>query len=256
MNKYLQITKFTIKKETKFIVNYIASIFGFSMHILIFYFIWDYILGDKQLHGYTTNMLIWYVIMGEYIYCSSNKCNKQISADVKNGTIANMLTKPINFVLYLFFENASNILKFIINVVVAIILGIIMAGPLDLSLVNFMFVAISLILSILLNMLLEIIIGLLAFFIEEIKALYLVLSKLMLIIVFSPIEMFPSWAQALLKFLPTTYTVYAPSKILVMFEIRDATKLILCQIISILICCLILFLEYKKGVKKINVNGG
>ena len=49
MNKYLQITKFTIKKESKFILNYLSSIFGFTIHIIVFYFIWDYILGSKQL---------------------------------------------------------------------------------------------------------------------------------------------------------------------------------------------------------------
>lgn len=256
MNKYLQITKFTIKKEAKFILNYLSSIFGFTIHIIVFYFIWDYILGSKQLNGYTTNMLIWYVIVGEYILYSSNKFNRQISSDVKNGTIANMLTKPINFVLYLFFENASNIIKIIVNLIAAILLGLIMAGPISLSITNVIFFIISILFSILLNIMFELIIGLSTFFIEETKALYLVLSKLMLIIVFSPVEMFPQWGQIILKFLPTTYAIYAPAKILVMFDISQAIKLILCQLLSIIICCGILFLQYKKGVKKINVNGG
>ena len=256
MNKYLQVTKFTLKKETNFITNYIFQIFGYAIHIIVFYFVWDYILGDKILMGYTKEMLIWYVIVGEFVIYSTNKCYRQISFMVKNGDIANMLIKPINFVYYLFFENASNFVKVLINIIAALVLGIFMAGKIEISIQSSILFVISIILSLILAILFEIIIGLMSFFIEEVKAFYLVISKLMLIVVFSPIEMFPVWAQVVLKMLPTTYAVYAPAKILVLFETNNAIELLICQIISILICITILHFQYKKGVKKINANGG
>jgi len=256
MNKYLQITKFTLKKETNFITNYIFQIFGYAIHIIVFYFVWDYILGDKILMEYTKQMLIWYVIVGEFVIYSTNRCNKQISSMVKNGDIANMLTKPINFVYYLFFENTSNFVKVFINIIAALLLGILMAGKIQISVQSLVLFIISIMLSLILAILFEIIIGLMSFFIEEVKALYLVISKLMLIVVFSPIEMFPMWAQVVLKMLPTTYAIYAPAKILVLFETNNAIELLICQIVSILICIVVLHFEYKKGVKKINANGG
>lgn len=256
MNKYLQVTKFSLKKDANFLVNYIFNILGYTIHILVFYFVWDYILGDKMLNGYTRSMLIWYVIIGEFIIYSANRCNREICSMVKNGDIANMLLKPINFVYYLFFQNISNFVNILVNIVAGFVLGILMAGSIEISVQSILIFTISIILSLILKVLFEIMIGLMAFFIEEVKALYLIISKLMLIIVFSPVEMFPMWIQHILNILPTTYAIYAPAKILLKFELNDAIKLIICQLISILFCVIILHIEYKEGVKKINANGG
>lgn len=256
MNKYLQVTKFSLKRDANFLVNYIFNLLGYTIHILVFYFVWDYILGDKMINGYTRSMLIWYVIIGEFIIYAVNKTNREISSMVKNGDIANMLLKPINFVYYLFFQNISNFVNILVNLVTGLTLGLFMAGGIEVSIESIILFTVSIILSLVLKVLFEIMIGLMAFFIEEVKAIYLIISKLMLIVVFSPIEIFPVWIQYILRFLPTTYTVYAPGRILLMFEFKEAIRLILCQIISILFCVLVLHIEYKKGVKKINANGG
>ena len=257
MNKYIKIAFFSIKKEVKFMTDYISSLFAYFIHVLVFSFIWDYILQDRiSLGEYTKNDLIWYVLVGEFILYAISNNYREISEKVKNGDIATMLTKPVNFVFYIFSEKMSNIIKIVFNLVMFVILGVVMTDGINLCLSQILFFGISMIIAIFIAILIDMIIGLAAFFLEEVKSVYLILSKAMLLLVFSPLEIFPEWTQIIFRFLPTTYAIYAPAKILVKYELNDAINLITMQLISVVICIIVIAIEYKKGVKKINVNGG
>ena len=99
-------------------------------------------------------------------------------------------------------------------------------------------------------------IGMMAFLTEENKSFYLVISKAMLLLVFTPLEFFPNIVQTIFKFLPTTYVVYPPGKILVSYDLKTSLLLILCQIVALTIVFAGAYLINRKGVKNINVNGG
>jgi ABC-2 type transport system permease protein len=95
-----------------------------------------------------------------------------------------------------------------------------------------------------------------AFITEENRAFYHIVSKMILIVLFTPLEFFSESIQKFLVILPTTYVVYPSAKILVNFNIYSDIKLILCQIVSEIIVVYLIYITYKKGVKDINVNGG
>ena len=78
MRKYIEIFKYSIKTQIKFIVDYIVSLFSFAIHIFIFNELWDYILQGKQVAGYTREELIWYIIIAEFITYSAFKIYKKI----------------------------------------------------------------------------------------------------------------------------------------------------------------------------------
>ncbi len=100
-------------------------------------------------------------------------------------------------------------------------------------------------------------IGLVSFFIEDSGPFYWVYSKIILVLgTIFPIEYFPGIIQKVLNYSPVYVVSYGPAKLFVNFTWDKAISIIVAQIIYILIsygiCCLI----YKKGVKRINVNGG
>lgn len=256
MKKYFEIFKFNLKMQTAFKVNYIFKIISFTLHIFVFSSLWDYLLKDKLILGYSKLELIWFVIIGEFIIYTTSHNYIRISEMVKNGDIANMLTKPVNFVLYLMAEELSTIVKVIFNLVLAIILGLLMAGFVEFSMIKLIFVILSMLFGILMIILIEVAIGLLAFITEENEPFYLIISKAMLILVFVPVEFFSQGIQNVLRFLPTTYVAYAPAKIFVHFDKLNALSLIGGQIISLIVIILIVKLLGKKGVENINVNGG
>jgi len=256
MKKYFEIFKFNLKMQTAFKANYLFTLFAFAIHIFVFGALWDYLLKDKLILGYSKPELIWYVIIGEFIIYTTSQNFKRVSDMVKNGDIANMFTKPVNFVFYLIAEEMSSVIKVGINLIFAIVLGLLMAGTMHFTALQLLLIPISMIFGVLMIMLLEVCIGLLAFLTEENEPFYLIVSKLMLLFVFVPLEFFSEKVQNVLRFLPTTYVAYAPAKIFVHFDKGNAILLILGQILSVGVIALLLRFLYMKGVKNINVNGG
>lgn len=257
MRKYFEVFKFNLKTKINFKAEYIFSLFSFTIHVFVFNELWDFILKDKIILGYSREDLIWYIIMGEFLYyILGSKSYKEISNMIKNGDVANMLTKPISFLKYIIAIEFTCIINVIINFIFAIILGIILAGTLNISISNLLLFSISIILAIILLILIQVMIGMLAFLTEENEAYRLVVFKAILLLILTPLEFFPSFVKSFLSFLPTTYAIYPVGKILVHFEMKNSLILIGCQIISVIVMLGIVNILNIKGVRNINVNGG
>jgi ABC-2 type transport system permease protein len=175
---------------------------------------------------------------------------------IKNGDISNLLVRPVNIVKYIYAEEMGGIVNILVNAALSAVLGIIMAGILQLSFIQCIIFAVSIVISILMYISLQVVIGLIAFITEENDAFYWIISKITLLLVLTPLEFFPGTIQKILLCIPTTYMVYSPGKIFVHFDLFQSLKLILGQLISLLVIFGIIKLLSKKGVKNINVNGG
>lgn len=256
MRKYIEIWKYSLKSKLTFLLNYMASLFSFGIHIFVFNELWDYILQGKSIIGYTKSELIWYIIVAEFIIYSFETTYTKIARMVKQGDIANMLIKPIDTIAYFTTEASANIVRVLVNAVFALFLGIIFAGPIEVSFSTIFFTIITSIIGIFTGIFIQILIGILAFFTEENKSFWLVTQKIIFFLVFTPLEFYPEIVQKILLCMPTTYMIYAPAKIFTGTDITSAIVLIGMEILSLLIIYATLRILYKKGVKNINVNGG
>jgi len=256
MKKYIGIFVYSLKKQINFKLNYITTLFGYAMHIFILSCLWEYILQGKLLIGYSKSEIIWYVTMAEFVVYSTKNLYRRIGEMIRNGDIANMLIKPINFIAYVFSEECANIVQIIINAMFGIVLGLIFAGVLKVTIIQILFVFVTAIIAIIMQILFHALIGIIAFFTEENRAFYLILSKMQLLLVLTPIEFYPNIMQKMFYLLPITYPIYVPSKLLVHFDIENGIKLLTLEMLSLFILIAIINILYKKGVKRINVNGG
>ena len=256
MKKYIEIFKYSLKMKMAFIADYLFSLLSYGIFILVFSQLWEYILQGKQVVGYSKAQLIWYIIVAEFVVLSSNHMYKRISDMVKNGEIANMLIKPIDFVTYIFADDMSVIIKAGINMIFGVLLGFILAGPIEITLLGVIITLIAASLSIVLGVLLQILVGLLAFYTEENRSFWLIIQKVAFLVVFTPIEFYPTWVQSMLACVPTTYMIYTPGKVLVHFEVMPSLILLGFEILAGIVLFGIVRLLYRKGVEKINVNGG
>lgn len=256
MKKYIEIFKYSLKQKINFLPDYIFSLISFGIHVFIFNELWDYILQGKNIEGYTKSELIWYIIIAELVTYSIYNTYKQIADTVKSGEIVNMLLKPVNYIGYLISDSTASIIKLIINVFFAAILGTVLAGTINVSALNLGVTLISIIISVFLGILIQIFIGLLSFYTEENKSFWLVIQKLQLLMVFTPLEFYPNIVQKILYVLPTTHMIFEPAKIFVHFTNINAIHLIAIQLASVVVMILIIIFMYRNGVKKINVNGG
>jgi ABC-2 type transport system permease protein len=127
----------------------------------------------------------------------------------------------------------------------------------DLSMLSILAIFITFVFALVISILLLSAIGLLSFFIEDSKPLYWIYSKFILVLgTIFPIEFFPVWARGILKYSPIYAVSYGPARLFVNFSWNNFILVIISQLCYIIISYLICLLLYKKGVKKLNVNGG
>ena len=263
MRKYIYIYKSELMSQLQYLFNLVFGFIGCGIILFIFFNLWHYIYSDSNqiINGYSVDQMIWYVIITEIIWgaCMGRTLCRKISNDVRGGNIAYNINKPYNYIGYSLASHLGTAtVKGIIYTVLALILGLVMMGNFPTTnVLELVLVLISSILAVVISSLFTIFIGLFSFFIEDSSPFYWLYSKFILVIgVIFPIEYFPNVVQPFLKFSPIYVVSYGPAKLFVNFNINDCISIFVAQFIYILVAYLLCSLVYKKGVRRLNVNGG
>jgi ABC-2 type transport system permease protein len=205
--------------------------------------------------------MIWYLLLAEIITFGSGSrvATDVIKNTIKSGNIAYQVTKPYNYILFTICKYlADTFIRFILFLIVAVILGLTFAGPIE------GFNPISLIpaipvffFAVLIFGMVRILISLSAFWVEDSRPFQMVYQKIVLIFgVLFPLEMFPKIIQTIIKFTPVYGVSYGPAKLIIDFNSSILTNVLLSQVITIIVVTILLKIVYERGVKKLNVNGG
>lgn len=263
MRKYMVIYKANLMSNLQYIANIFVSSITYLLHIFIFIQIWNYIYEDPSelINGYSKTQMMWYIVMTETIWCSvaGRRIVREVCNDVKSGNIAYNINKPYSYIGYILFYNLSeSTLRGIVFSVIGLSVGQFLIGSIPcLSIIEILAMIFTSILAIIINLLFLTFIGLCAFIMEDSNPLYWIYSKIQLIfgIVF-PIEFFPKVLQPIIKYSPVFVLCYGPAKLFINFNFNTFITIVLAQILYIFISLGLCSLIYKKGVKKLNVNGG
>lgn len=263
MKKYLVIFKANLMTNLQYITNMLLSSIGFIIHIFIFFQVWNYVYDapSQLINGYTKSQMVWYIVITEIVLCSiaGRRLVVEVSKDVRSGNIAYNLNKPYSYVGYVISNTlGETTIRGIAYIIIGVLLGIMLIGNTpELSLIKTIIVVFSIFMAIIIDILFLILLGLFSFIMEDSSPLYWLYSKTQIILgVAFPIEFFPAILQNFIKISPVYVTCYGPAKMFVNFEISTAIKVIIAQIVYLCIGLLLCKLLYRKGVKKLNVNGG
>ena len=263
MRKYLFIFKSELMSNLQYVFNILVSFIGYFIHIYIFLNLWEYMYSDPSevINGYTMNQMIWYVVITEILWMSlgGRKLCKQICNDVRGGNIAYNINKPYSYVGYCLASHLGSItIKAIMYIVLGLIVGYLFLGSFPtLNIFSALAILITGVLATIISILLIVSIGLLSFFMEDSYPFYWLYSKFILILgTLFPIEYFPKVIQPILSYSPIYVVSYGPAKLFVDFNLSNFISIIIAQVIYILLSYGLCSLIYRKGVKKLNVNGG
>lgn len=263
MKKYLSIYKMTFLESIQYISNILFGFIAYIVTIYIFLCLWKYLYQDPSslIEGYSITQMIWYVLVTECMwYGNRNRTlTEQICNDIKSGSIAYNLNKPYNYLSFIVFKHFGDItFKFICYAVMSVILGLIFVGPIDgFFIQNIPFIIISVVLGSIINSLIRITISLFSFWVEDTTPFQWIYDKIILVIgTLFPVELFPKILQPIMKCTPIFVVNYGPAKLFVDFSFSMFTQVLLAQIIYIVVVILIATIIYRKGVKRLNVNGG
>ena len=263
MRKYIYIFKSEIMSSFQYIKNIMINFLGYFIHFFIFFNLWNYIYSNPEelINGYSKSQMIWYIVITEIIWSvvGGRKLCALISEDIKSGNIAYNINKPYSYIGYRLFSHlGEGAIKFIIFTISGGIIGLVFLKEFpSLNIIQFLIVIVSMILAISIESLIIILIGLFSFIIEDSSPVYWIYSKLVLILgVTFPIEFFPSLIQKFVRFSPMYVVSYGPAKLFTSFDIKIALNIFTAQIAYLFIAYVLCKFMYKKGVKKLNVNGG
>ena len=263
MRKYLFIFKSQIMTNLQYIFNLFVGFIGYFVMLFILFNLWEYLYSDPNelINGYSMTSMMWYVVITEILYSSvgGRVLCRNVSNDVKSGNIAYNINKPYSYIGYVVSTHFGNMfIKIIIYSFLAVLFGFLFIGSFpNISLIGIIFLIVSMFLALLISTLLILSIGLFSFFIEDSGPFYWVYSKLILVMgTLFPIEYFPLFVQKILVYTPIYVVNYGPAKLFVDFSVDKGILIIIAQVIYVIIAYLICSFIYRKGVRRINVNGG
>lgn len=172
------------------------------------------------------------------------------------GDFAYDMSKPFNFLARTIAEGLAELPMTFVMLIAGSILGVIFAGLLPITVLQFVISVVVMLMAAVLLLVFNILIGLLAIWLgRDVSSVWILCQKAMLIFAFTPIELFPGWAQNILMLLPTTHVIYTPASLFVHFSVDKLITSVISLGASFVVITLILWVIYKKGVRKQNVNG-
>ena len=152
----------------------------------------------------------------------------------------------------------QNIWRLIFLVPTAIIMGLILLGPIvGFSIAYVLPLLVSLLFAVLLTCIIYGTVGLLSFWVEEATPFTWIIQKFqMLLGLFFPPEFFPVWLQPIINYSPVYAMMSGPCKLLANFSWGLFLRVSVSQVVWLSIFAVLGLILYKLGTKKVNVHGG
>ncbi len=262
LSKYWWIFKLDWKQSVHYFSDYLLSALFIAIILFIFTHLWQTIFaGNRSVEGLTITQLIWYLTLTESIALSIGwrSMFDNVADDIKSGSIANYLTKPLSYMGWYFSSNLSKFFNYFATfIVIGGIVTYALVGPLHFSLLNLLPLVFLLILSFILSFFVGMAFVSLAFWFEDVTAFYWILQKALFILggMLVPIDVYPEFVQQYLYYLPVSFITYWPAKYFVTGSADILYTAVLGQVIWGVIFFGIAVSIYKIGIRKVNIHGG
>jgi len=259
IKKYWFIFQTQILNNLAYPLDLLSRSISIVLFMWIFIQLWRVTYGENvEISGLSLNATMWYLVMTETITLSKPRLANTIATAVKDGSIAYLLNKPYNFLLYhlsLSFGDIS--LRFFMNALAGSIIVWLYVGPPP-TWYGILLILPAVVFALLIDFCLTAFIGLLAFLTEEITAFEWIYSKFILILggVLIPLDFFPAWLQKVALALPFAYTTYGPARLFIEPDLSRLFLLLLQQLGWVLGLSILLTLFYQHNIKQLSVNGG
>jgi ABC-2 type transport system permease protein len=214
--------------------------------------------GTGAINGLTLRDTLWYLMLAETIELSRPRLGNTISEAVKDGSIAYVLNKPYDFLLYqLSTSLGETVFRAVMNALFGSLVVWLLIGPPP-HLLGFLVVIPAILGSWILHFCISVIIGLAAFVIEDVSAFQWILQKFAFIFggLLIPLDFYPSWLQTIAKALPFSSMVYGPARLFVSPSVEALAGTLGMQLAWIAVLGLVTSLAYRRGVAFLTVNGG
>jgi ABC-2 type transport system permease protein len=263
MRSYLPIARATYMVGLIYRFGFLFTVLGNIVYFGVAYYLWRSIYSYADvIRGLTFNETFLYVGVGSAVFVLlKTYADWYIHYEIREGLIANYLTKPLDFQVYNLFANLGSLLMNLTAVALptALIMGLVFKVKVTYGAGLFLF-PISLLLAFLISFSIDYFIGLMGFYSESVWGLST--TKEIIITVFSgaliPLQFFPEAMQRILFWLPFQAIYHTP---LMMLTKPDQGLAVFLPMMAVqLAWALGLFLAarlfYNQAIKVLRIAGG
>jgi viologen exporter family transport system permease protein len=261
LRKYWAIFQITLVNS----LAYPGELIGRSLMIIpfmwIFYQLWKVTYaasGTGVINGLTLSNVLWYLMLAETIELGRPPLARTISENVKDGSIAYLLNKPYDFLLYqLSTTMGETIFRAVMNAFFGGAMVFWLVGPPEHP-EGFIIALPAILGAWILHFCVTVMIGLSAFVVEDVSAFTWIYQKLAFLFggMIVPLDFYPTWLQTLARALPFSSMTYGPARLFVTPTMDLFINVMALQIIWIVVLAVLLTMAYRRGVAYLTVNGG
>jgi ABC-2 type transport system permease protein len=215
MRAYFPIARATYMIGLVYRFGFLFNIVGNVVYLGVAYYLWRSIYRYADvIHGLTFNETFLYVGLGSAIFILlKTYADWFIHYEIREGLIANYLTKPLDFQIYNLFANFGSLLMNLTAITIPTVLLLVFVFKVKVAFGPGLFLfQISLLLAFLISFSIDYFIGLMGFYSESVWGLST--TKEIIVTVFSgaliPLQFFPAAMQKVLFWLPFQAVYHTP----------------------------------------------
>lgn len=267
LKTYLPFTKGVIQAFMAYRANFYVYILGDLFQTMVLLYIWFAIFSSSKsdvIQGFTFEEMIVYVVMSTLTgMLIANDVHWEISNDVRTGTIAMNLIKPVSYQIRQYFSSIGYLAVNFVFLFVPlwsgyVIFDYIANGSLP-EVSRLIVYVVSVFLSSVILFYINYLFGLAAFFVEYIfgfifakEALLRLLSGQLI-----PLSFFPAGILSVFRFLPFAGLVYTPTMLyLGKYPSSEALFNIGVQVFWVVLLMALTQLIWKKAINRLTIMGG
>ncbi|MFD1952784.1 ABC transporter permease [Paenibacillus thailandensis] len=260
-SKYVFIGKISIRNQLAYMADFLTRSLFLLLILYIFMQLWQTTYrgeGTASIAGYTFRQMLWYLIVTESIVLASPSLCVKIEEEVKSGDVAFKLIRPVSFIGFHYTEYISEAaVRFVVNLLLGTAIGLLLVGPPDIG-PGLAWLPLMAVGGFTVHFMLSMLVALTAFWVEETRGLEFVYNKILFTVgaMLMPLELFPEALQQASRWLPFQTIVYFPAKTAVAFDPGDLARMLATQWAWVFVIGLAVWAMYRRGVAKLNANGG
>lgn len=262
MNTYFQFAVIKFRNKMAYRFDYLLGILNTMLSFVVYWSIYKALYGGaNEVEGISFSMVATNFIISLGLNAAFHKNEMFLQDKIKQGTIANELLKPVNFKLRMLFEDIgegtfSVVFNFLPTVIIVAFFAQLQAPS---SLLNLVLCLVSVLLGYIVLWLISFIVQSWSFWLFNVWGLITIKNVFVNILAgaFIPMWFMPEWLRNFIKFTPFDSIYFTPVQ-LYLGELQGYGILInfARQILWIVILYAIGELCWRKGIKKLVVQGG